>query len=416
MHVDQRRLREDIEANAEFGQIDAPQGRGRTVLTGSDADKQAREYFVDRLTEAGLAVRVDEVGNIAGRWTPASGDPDAAPIAVGSHLDSVPQGGIFDGPLGVYAALESVRAIQDADIELNRPVEIISFTEEEGARFSHGLLGSSVAAGKRPPSEALELSDSDGRTLRTHLENIGFHGSDQIDAKKWDAWLELHIEQGTKLESAGVSVGVVDAITGITTCEAAFEGEANHAGATPMFDRNDALTVASQFVLDFEQAAQEVVTSDSSTAVGTVGEFDVKPNARNIVPGAVELQMDIRDVKYESMNTLAKRAQQSISRLSKNHNVQTSFNRYRDQKPSQMSTRCVDTVFEAANEADVSATQMHSAAMHDTANVADVTDSVLLFAPSKNGISHNPREWTEWDDCQKATQVLAGAIVRLASQ
>ncbi|ELZ65660.1 N-carbamoyl-L-amino acid amidohydrolase [Haloferax prahovense DSM 18310] len=416
MQVSQQRLREDIEANARFGDIDAPAGRGRTVLTGSDADRRAREYFVERLRDAGLSVRIDAVGNVAGRWVPAGADPDAAPVAAGSHLDSVPEGGIFDGPLGVYAALEAVRTLQerDADVSLDRPIDVVSFTEEEGARFSHGLLGSSVATGARDADDALAFHDADGTTLETHLDAIDFRGTDTIDAAAWDAWAELHIEQGTVLESAGAGVGVVDAITGITTCTADIVGEADHAGATPMDERRDALVAASEFVVDFRAAADDVAQNQSATAVGTVGQFDVTPNARNIVPGEVTLQMDIRDVNYRAMNAIAERADAALARLETTHPVETSFDRYRDQRPSRMADDCVDAALDAAATEDIDAKRMHSAAMHDTANVASVTDAVLLFAPSADGLSHNPREWTDWVDCATAASVLAGTLARLA--
>ncbi|KAB1187493.1 MULTISPECIES: M20 family metallo-hydrolase [Haloferax] len=414
MQVDQQRLREDIETNAQFGNIDASEGIGRTVLTGSEADRKAREYFVEQLNAAGLDVRVDAVGNIAGRWVPETADPSAAPVAAGSHLDSVPTGGIFDGPLGVYAALEAVRTLQEADIELTRPIEVVSFTEEEGARFSHGLLGSSVTTGQRETEEALSLRDSEGTSLEEHLRAIDFLGSDTIAAESWDSWVELHIEQGTVLEDAGAAIGIVDAITGITTCSAEVVGEANHAGATPMDERSDALVAASEFVLDFRHAAEAVVDAESSTAVGTIGQLSVAPNARNIVPGAVELQMDIRDVDYQAMNTIAERAEQSLTRLETAQPVETTFDRYRDQQPSHMSDDCVEAAIQTATEAGIEFKRMHSAAMHDTANVASVTNTVLLFAPSRDGISHNPREWTDWADCATATTVLAGTLARLA--
>ena len=415
MQVDQRRLRRDIERNGEFGTIDVPEGHGRTVLTGSEADERARNFFVSRLEDAGLSVRVDAVGNVAGRWTPPGADPDAAPVAAGSHLDSVPEGGIFDGPLGVYAALEAVRTLRASDETLQRPVDVVAFTEEEGARFSHGLLGSSVATGARTPDEALSLVDDEGRTLETHLETVGFAGEDEVRASDWAAWVEVHVEQGTELESADASVGVVDAITGITNCRVEIDGEADHAGATPMYDRSDALVTASEFVVDFRRAAEEVVTSTSPTAVGTVGRCDVTPNARNIVPGAVELQMDVRDVEYESMNVLVDRARRSLARLERDAPVRTDLERYRDQRPSQMADSCVEAATAATETCDVDAIEMHSAAMHDTANVADVTDTVLLFAPSKDGLSHNPLEWTDWDDCAAVTEVLAETVARLAS-
>ncbi len=218
MEIDGERLRHDIETNATFGATAADEGRGRTVLTGSEADRRAREHFIERLEDAGLDVRVDAVGNIAGRWTPPQCDPGAAPVAFGSHLDSVPRGGIFDGPLGTYGALEGVRAMQEAGAAPDRPVEVVCFTEEEGARFGIGTLGSSVATGRLDATDALELTDDEGVTLGERLEGIGFDGDAEIGAAGWDAWAELHIEQGTRLTAADAGVGVVESITGITNC------------------------------------------------------------------------------------------------------------------------------------------------------------------------------------------------------
>lgn len=416
MNVSEDRLRTDIERNGEFGRIDAKVGWGRTVRTGSEANRQAREYLRDRMEDAGLNVRVDAVGTIAGRWTPASADPDAAPVAAGSHLDSVPEGGIFDGPLGVYAALESVRAMQDAGVEPTRPIEVVSFTEEEGGTFGGGLLGSSVAVGQRSVEDALALTDGDGRTLEIVLEGIGFLGEGRIDASEWDAWLELHVEQHDRLERAGVSAGVVTTITGITHCEATIEGEANHAGATPMDRRTDALAAASEFVLDVERAANEVVEEQSETAVGTVGSLSVEPNATNVVPGRVEMGIDIRDIEYDSMNAIADAATESLTRLEDERGVETDFERGLDLEPTPMSERCRRAFHDAGDEAGIETLDLHSGAAHDTMHVADVTDAALLFAPSRDGISHNPREWTDWADCANATCVLAGAIADLTSR
>ena len=414
MNVDGERLQADLEANGEIGSIDAEEGRGRTVLTGTEADRRARERLVDRLEDAGMEVRVDAVGNIVGRWTPESADPDAAPVAAGSHLDSVPWGGIFDGPLGVYAALEAVRAMQDANLAPERPIEVVSFTEEEGGRFDVGLLGSSVAAGTRPRTDALALTDSDGTTVDEALSSIGFRGEDVLDASEWDAWLELHIEQDTRLERAGRQVGVVDAIAGIANCRVEVEGEANHAGATPMGERQDALAAAAELVLDVEAAATEVVAEESETAVGTVGKLDVTPNAKNVVPGAVRTILDVRDVDYDAMCSIVEAARESAERLAEERPVRTEFDRYRDQRPSVMSDRCVTALNEAADDAGVSRTELYSSALHDTANVAEVTDAAMLFAPSRDGISHNPLEWSDWGDCTSATRTLAGAMATLA--
>ncbi|MGM0604839.1 MAG: Zn-dependent hydrolase [Halobacteriota archaeon] len=413
--VDAERLRADIETMAEFGAIDRADGRGRTVLAGTEANGAARDYFVERLEAVGLDVSIDAVGNVTGRWCPPTADPDAGAIAAGSHLDSVPAGGIFDGPLGVYAALEAVRALQDAGVEPDRPIEIVSFTEEEGQRFSDGLLGSSVAVGDRTVDEALELTDAEGTTLDSALRSIGYRGEGVIAPEEWDGWFELHVEQDTKLERAAVPVGVVTTITGITHCAVSIEGEANHAGATPMGERTDALAAAAELVLDVESAANAVVESASESAVGTVGSLSVEPNATNVVPGAATLGIDIRDVEYESMETIVEAVETTLARLERDRGVRSTIDRPFDLRPTPMSDRLRALVHDAGDSAGIQTMDLHSGAAHDTMYVADVTDAVLLFAPSRNGISHSPLEWTDWEDCADATRVLAGAIARAAT-
>lgn len=413
--VDRERLREDLEANGHIGEVAVEEGWGRTVLTGTDADRDARDRFVERLEDAGLEVRVDPVGNIAGRWVPESADPDTEPIAAGSHLDSVPEGGIFDGPLGAYAALEAVRAIQESSVEPSRPIEVVSWTEEEGVRFGTGLLGSSVAAGQRTRSEALALTDDDGTILEEELERIGYRGEETVDPAAWNAWFEIHVEQGTILESAGVPVGVITAIAGNANCDVTFVGEANHAGATPMDERRDALAAASEFVLAVERAARDQVDAGHEAAVGTVGHLEVSPNANNVVPGRVDVTTDQRSVDGTVLHEQIDRARESAERIGEERPVGVEFDHYRLTEPSRMSDRCVEAAAAAAERAGLGYQRMHSAALHDTANVADVTDTALLFAPSVDGVSHNPREWTSWDDCANATRVLAGALAALAT-
>ncbi|QZP37970.1 M20 family metallo-hydrolase [Halobaculum magnesiiphilum] len=412
--VDGDRLRDDIEATAAFGDIDAGEGRGRTVLVGTEANRRAREYLVDRMEAVGLDVTVDAVGNVAGTWIPDGADPEAAPVAAGSHLDSVPEGGIFDGPLGVYAALESVRAMQEADATPDRPVVVVCFTEEEGQRFADGLLGSSVAVGERTVEEALALTDDDGVTLEAALEDIGFRGEGRLDASEWGAFYELHIEQDTTLEEAGVPVGVVTTITGITHLDVEILGEANHAGATHMRDRTDALAAAAELVLDVEAAANDVVEVSSDSAVGTVGSLSVSPNATNVVPGHVEAGVDIRDVEYDSMETVVGAVRDTLARIEDERGVDTELARPFDLRPTPMAERLREATHRAGDGAGIDTLDLHSGAAHDTMYVADVTDASLLFAPSREGISHNPREWTDWDDCAAATRVLAGAIADVA--
>ncbi|OIB57109.1 M20 family metallo-hydrolase [Natrialba sp. SSL1] len=461
MNVSQERLRADIEANAAFGALeyddsdtpnedgDGGQGQeqaqeqtqpqrqthGRTVLTGTEANRRARDHLVSRLEDAGLAVEIDAVGNITGTWTPESADPDAAPVAAGSHLDSVPEGGIFDGPLGVYAALESVRALQDAEAEPERPITVVCFTEEEGTRFGGGLLGSSVATGQLAVEEALSATDDDGVELGDALENIGYRGEGVLDPADWDSFLELHVEQDTRLEDAGVPVGVVSTITGIAHVTATFTGETNHAGTTGMAERADAFTAASEFALALEEAGTEAALAGVSegasdgdadadgidepiggTAVATVGKCNVTPNATNVVPGRVELGVDIRDVDGETMAGLLERAERVLARIEAERPVETTFELELDVAPAPMSERCRDALESGADATTVESRTLHSGAAHDAMCVSRVTDAGMLFAPSRNGLSHTPLEWTDWDDCATATRVLADAIGRLAGE
>ena len=429
--VDADRLRADIEANAAFGRVptDDPEAHARTNRTGTEPNRDARDRLVERLRDAGLDVAVDAVGNVLGTWTPEGADPDAAPVVSGSHLDSVPEGGIFDGPLGVYAALEAVRAMRDAGVEPERPVGVVSFTEEEGGTFGNGLLGSTVATGETALDEALSLTNDSGETLGAALDRIGYRGGDAVDAgtptdangdpttldpASWDAFYELHVEQDTKLEEAGAAVGVVTTITGITHCEVTVGGEANHAGATPMGERTDALAAASEFVLDVEAAANDVVETASPSAVGTVGSLSVEPNATNVVPGRVEAGVDVRDVERESMETIVDAARDSLARLERERGVETEFERPFDVAPTPMNDRLREAAHGAADAVGRDALDLHSGAAHDAMRVARVTDASLLFAPSRDGVSHNPREWTDWDDCAAATEVLAGALAGIA--
>ncbi len=416
VHVNQMRLREDIEANATFGSIDADTGNGRSAMAATEANRDARDHLIDRMNDAGLEVAIDPIGNIEGRWYPDNVDRDVAPVAAGSHLDSVPRGGIFDGPLGVYAALEAVRTIQEMDVSVARPISVVSFTGEEGARFKNGLLGSSVVTGRRSLSEALGFTDDSGISVEEALRSIGYVGTDKINPAEWHAWLELHVEQDTTLERTNTAVGIVNSITGMTNCRVEIEGEANHAGATPMDERTDALAASSEFILGIEAAANEVVETKSETAVGTVGEIHTTPNSKSVVSGATEMIIDIRDIDYAAMNAIVDAATDVLNRLEDERNVSTSFDRYRDQRPSHMTERCVEAAITAAESLDVSHRPMHSAAMHDTAHVADKTNTVMLFAPSRDGISHNPLEWTDWKDCSAAADVLTETIRLLASK
>ena len=413
--VDGDRLRDDIEANAEFGAIEAGDGHGRTALTGTEPNRLARDRLVDALEDAGLDVRFDAVGTVLGIWTPSSADPDAPPVVAGSHLDSVPQGGIFDGPLGVYGALEAVRTLQERGVEPDRPIGVVSFTEEEGTRFGGGMLGSAVTTGVIDPETALAYTDDDGVTLEDALADVDYRGEDTIDASGWEAFLELHVEQDGRLESAGIPVGIVRAITGIAQATARFEGEANHAGATAMDARHDALAAASTFVLAVEEAGRAVASEGENTAVATVGSVGVEPNATNVVPGTVDLGIDVRDVERDAMERIFGHLETATDRIETDRGIETALERTLDVDPAPTSERCREAIAIAASAAGIETTSLHSGAAHDAMHLSRVTDAGMLFVPSVDGISHSPREWTDWADCEAGVAVLAGAIEALAS-
>jgi len=413
--VDVDRLRADLETNAAFGAIDTddPDARGRTVLTGSEANRSARDYLCDRLEDAGLRIEVDAVGNITGTWASESADPDAPPVAAGSHLDSVPEGGIFDGPLGVYAALEAVRALQSTGAEPDRPLIVVSFTEEEGTRFGGGLLGSSVATGQRSLEDTLALTADDGTTLETALEAIGYRGEGRLDCSAWDAFLEVHVEQDTVLESVGTPVGIVTDVTGITHSSVRIRGSANHAGATAMDERADALAAASEVVLAVESLGQAYAVAGENTAVATVGRCDVSPNATNVIPGEVDLGLDVRDIDGDAMADLLADAERTIREIGDDRGVDTTVERHLEVPPAPMSDRCRDALEAASTTVGVDSPALHSGAAHDAMRISRVTDAGMLFVRSRDGISHNPLEWTDWEDCATAATVLAGALGRL---
>ena len=411
MDIDADRLKRDIEATAEFGTVPSDAGRGRTVLTGTDADERARDFFVKRLRDAGLDVTIDGVGNIIGVWYPEGTSPDDAPVVAGSHLDSVPRGGIFDGPLGVYAALEAVRSIQASPHDPEHPLGVVSFTEEEGTRFPP-LLGSSVATGQRGLEEALLLEDDDGDPLESALKSIGYRGEGRLDAERWQHWLEVHVEQGTRLIEAAVPAGVVTDITGISQLDVRFDGVSNHAGTTPMESRSDSLVAAAELITAVESKARSLL-EQSPSVVGTVGSVDVSPNATNVIPGQTTLGIDIRDVNRATMDELQRHVETTADRIADERGLEATVSTRIDVDPTPLDDNCIEAIHEGARNASMDVIELHSGAGHDTMHVARATSAGMIFAPSEKGISHSPREWTEWADCAAVTELLAETMVEL---
>lgn len=411
--VNKERLKADIEKMAEFGAISSSDGRGRTVLPGTSANRHARQYLVDRMEDAGLQVRVDAVGNIVGRWSPTDTPETRAPVATGSHLDSVPKGGIFDGVLGIFAGLESVRALSESEVTTDRPIDIVSFTGEEGTRFYDGVLGSSVASGLLSVEDALAATD-EGETLEESLEKIGFRGDGRIHAEEWDAWFEIHIDQTSILEDAGHPVGIITSIVGTTRCHITVEGEADHAGTTSMEDRLDPLPAASEIVLGVERSGRDMSDQVGDSAVTTVGSLVIDPGATNVIAETVELSVDIRDVTQENIEQMYESLHSLSVSIEANRGLEIDIDRPYSISPKSMSEELIQLLQRAVQRSGCTQMSMTSGAGHDTMQVANVTDTAMVFVRSRGGHSHSPQEHADWDDCVTATRVLANALAEEA--
>lgn len=387
------------------------QGDGSMLrVTGSEADRQARNLVVDWFEDAGLEVTVDAVGNIYGR---RAGTTDAAPVLSGSHLDTVPNGGRFDGTAGVLTALEVVRAWNDADVETTHPVEVVVFTEEEGTRFGTGMLGSQVGAGRLGVDTALALEDDHGLTLGSVLEEIGYRGDSPRDLAEIEAFVELHVEQGPRLEAANTTIGIVEAITGLAHYAVRFEGEANHAGTTAMELRHDALAGMAEVSMRLEAKARELAAE--SEAVATIGKVDILPGGANVIPGVVRFTLDIRDTDEQQREALKHFALTELASVAEQRELEYEASAFLDVAATPLDGEVADTLELAADTVGAEHMRMPSGAAHDAMNVAAVAPSGLLFVPSEGGISHSPEEHTDKADLAKGAAVLERALFELAT-
>ena len=404
--LDRDRLVETMREQAEIGKT-AEGGLHRLTL--SDADREARDWLIDAMEDAGLSVRVDEIGNVFGRRE--GSDPDAAPVLVGSHLDSQPDGGIYDGALGVVAALETVRALNDEGLSTERPIEVVNWTNEEGSRYQPSLSGSGVWAGAYDLDEVLDAEGVDGTTLGEELERIEYAGDEPAEPREpYEAYLELHVEQGPYLEDAGADVGVVTGVVGYSWGDVTFDGDADHTGPTPMHDRRDALVAAADAVIGIRRLGG--VLGDRTVA--SVGSLAVEPNSVNVVPGEVTLTWDVRDIDADVLAAGVERTTAAVERAAAREGVDVEWTEVMRVPPVEFPDRTVETVAGAATDLGYDAMRLPSGAGHDASYAAEVCDAGMVFAVSEDGVSHAPHEYTSWDDCHAAASVLAEATRRLA--
>lgn len=400
------RFRNDFDALAQIGST-GDGGVNRPAL--SEAHLEARRWWIARAAEAGLETRIDGAGNHSAILR--SPDPDARTLLLGSHTDSVPSGGRFDGALGVIAALEALRTIQDAGITLPVHLEAIDFTDEEGALV--GLTGSGALA-EQLTVRSFENPRS-GRTrweaslARAGLTEAGILSA-RRDPKSLAGYLELHIEQGPRLFATGVDIGVVSGIVGIQSYRVTYRGEANHAGTTPMETRRDASLGASAFVL----TARDLVMKNFPGCVVNVGQMALRPGAFNIVPGVAELSLEFRAPEPERLAQLGTALLQLAELVASQYGLTLTAEPAGMCVPAPMSTRAQQAIIAAAESLGLSHATMPSGAGHDAMMLAPLTDVGMIFVPSRGGISHSPLEFTEWRDCVNGANVLLRAALNMA--
>ena len=404
--LDEERFISTMREQAEIGATD---GGGLYRLTLSDADREVRDWFGERLAEAGLDVRVDEFGNTFGR-RPGT-DPDAPPVMLGSHLDSQPYGGIYDGQLGVIAALEFVRTLDDEGIETPHPVEIVNWTNEEGSRFQPAMQGSGVWAGAHEIGAEYDKTDSDGVRLGDELDRIGYRGEEPAEPREeYEAYLELHIEQGPYLEENEREIGVVTGIVGFTWGEITFYGEADHSGPTPMHYRRDPLVAAADVIT----AIRRIPGTLGERTVGTTGYVDVQPNSINTIPGEVTITWGFRDPDNAVVETAYGQVLDEARHAAEREGVEYEHEERMRASSVEFADRCIDAVGGAAEDLGYDDMRIFSGAGHDATHLADVCDTSMVFAVSENGKSHSEEEYTSWEDCYAAANTLANAGLRLA--
>lgn len=363
------------------------------------------------MAEAGLDVRVDAAGNLIGRREGAQ--PGLPAIALGSHIDTVINGGRFDGSLGVLGAIEVARSLHEDGLATRHPLEVISFMEEEGTRWGTNMLGSRFMLGRITPEYMAERTDRQGISITQAMAAAGLDPARIRDAVRdpgaFQAYVELHIEQGAVLESLGLPVGAVTGIAGPLFMALHLEGRTDHAGATPMGLRRDALVAAAELVL----AAQAAARAASPTAVATVGRLEVKPGAINAIPGEVFMTLDLRDIVEERRDLLEHTMGEAIERVTAAAGLRYRLEEMSRHKPVLLPQHMVDAVAGACEAAGLTVHRLPSGAGHDAQVMASVADTAMVFVRSRDGISHSPREFSSAEDICLATEVLRRTALAL---
>jgi len=403
LRIDPERLWSTLMETAAIGGT-AKGGINRQTLTKEDG--MVRAWFKRQAEALGCGVSVDEVGNMfalrPGRRA------DLAPIALGSHLDTQPTGGKFDGNLGVLGALETMRTLVAAGYETNAPIVVVNWTNEEGARFAPAMLGSGVFAGTYSRAEADAVADIEGVRFGEALDAIGWRGEAK-PGMPLSAYLELHIEQGPILEAEDKTIGVVTGVQGVRWYEATITGRESHAGTTPMPRRRDAMVACAQLTLD----VQGLALAHAPTAVGTVGRVEVEPNSPNVIPGVVRMTVDLRHHEDAVLQDMERRLEASIARIRADANVEIELKKLHDLAAVKFHPDCIAAVRAGAEALGLAHRDIISGAGHDAVHLSRVTPTSMIFVPCKDGLSHNEAESATREHCAAGAQVLLEAALAL---
>jgi beta-ureidopropionase / N-carbamoyl-L-amino-acid hydrolase len=397
------------ESLMELAKIGATVKGGVCRLALTDLDREARDLFVKWCKDAGCSVKVDKMGNIFARRP--GRDDSLPPVMTGSHIDTQPTGGKFDGCYGVMAGLEVIRTLNDYNYETSAPVEVVVWTNEEGSRFAPAMVASGVFGGVFELDYGLSRADVDGKTMGEELKRIGYAGSEEVGKRPVGAFFEAHIEQGPILEAERKTIGVVEGVQGIRWYEATITGMEAHAGPTPMERRKDALVAASEMVL----AVNRIGMANLPNACATVGMLQNSPNSRNVIPGKVFFTVDFRHPDAKVLEKMGAELEAEVARIAKARKVEADFKEIWYSPPVKFAPECVAAVAKASKEMGFDSRPIISGAGHDSVYLSRVAPTAMVFVPCKDGISHNEIEDAKKDDLAAGCDVLLRAMVERAN-
>lgn len=394
----------------ELGEIGEDENGGLHRVGFTDADMEGRAWLRKRMTEAGIHESMDGAANVLGRLDGGEGPS----VLIGSHLDSVPNGGKMDGALGVLVGLECLRRIKEEKIATRLPVEMVAFSDEEG-RFG-GLFGSQALTGDLNPEKILQARDLSGETLSDAMRAHGLDPMAALTARRDPqtiaAFLEVHIEQGPVLDEAGLSIGVVEEITGLFKWSARLTGIANHAGTTPMSMRRDPLMGLAEFAGEIPRILEEHGSGESRATIGKVA---LLPGVANTIPGEVVFSMDVRDIAAESLEELHVGFRRVLSAIARRRSLMFEFEVLSRVEPVPCAAPIVGAIERTVERLELPARRMPSGAAHDAQIMSHIAPIGMIFVPSKGGRSHSPAEWTAWKDIENGANVALQTLLSLAN-